>query len=460
MHNLESLLAQAGSFPMGDVLAPYIYVFYTAFVVSFIFTPIMRMIAIHYGIIDEPDGIRKMHSNPVAYLGGIAVFLGWIAGLATSQYLNLHRQEPGLAPHVRVEFGIIVGACIIVILGLWDDVRHIRPWSKILGQIAAAAFLLAQGIGTRCAEPVLNPIGERLLRMAYSSPFQGLTGHIYDFLGWPSNAIPFFAPWFIILTSSVFVIFVVVGCCNAANLMDGLDGLCGGVTAIIAAGFLFIAVNLAASGSAINANWDALRIVLALALLGGVLGFVPFNFNPASIFMGDTGSMFLGFCCAVMIILMAQGQHPKWFLAAMVIFALPVLDTALAFARRWINGRPLFSADRFHFHHQLVARGYTIKQTVLISYGLAIFFALMGAMIVYLRTRFAGALYLVIFASIIVAAYKMGMVHEKPATVKAGGLGKEAQTAIPLQDATFIDVEGSTESDSLDIREAPTKTKV
>ncbi len=129
--------------------------------------------------------------------------------------------------------------------------------------------------------------------------------------------------------------------------------------------------------------------------------------------MGDTGSMFLGFCCGTMIILMAEVQS-KWFLAAMVMFALPILDTSLAFARRWIARRPIFSADAQHFHHQLVARGFSIRQTVMIEYGLSVVFALLGIAIVYVRTRYAVALYLVTFGSIIVAAYKMGMVHERP----------------------------------------------
>ena len=192
--------------------------------------------------------------------------------------------------------------------------------------------------------------------------------------------------------------------------MDGLDGLCGGVTAIIAAGFLFLAVHLAQTGGGANTNWDALRVVLGLALLGGVLGFVPFNFNPASIFMGDTGSMFLGYACALMILLMGEVAS-KWFLAAMVMFALPVLDTGLAFARRWVNRRPVFSPDKYHFHHQLVARGLTVRRAVVFSYGLAVIFVICGAAIVFMRTRYAVAFYLVIFCSIIVAAYKMGMVH-------------------------------------------------
>jgi UDP-GlcNAc:undecaprenyl-phosphate GlcNAc-1-phosphate transferase len=230
------------------------------------------------------------------------------------------------------------------------------------------------------------------------------------------------------VTSSVVVVCVVVACCNATNLMDGLDGLCGGVTAVIAAGFLFLAVHLAISTGGYNPNLDAMRVVIAIALLGAVLGFIPYNFNPASIFMGDTGSMFLGFCCATMILLMAQGQHWRWFLASMVMFALPVLDTALAFARRWVNGRPLFSADKLHFHHQLVARGFSVKKTVLISYGLALFFAVAGASIAITRTRYAVAGYLIIFGYIIVAAYKMGMVHEKPRVVKRSDLAAGVAT--------------------------------
>jgi UDP-GlcNAc:undecaprenyl-phosphate GlcNAc-1-phosphate transferase len=231
----------------------------------------------------------------------------------------------------------------------------------------------------------------------------------------------------ITVASCCLVVAMVVGCCNASNLIDGLDGLCGGVTAIIAGGLLFLAIHLAMNSRGLNANWDGIRVVVALALMGAVLGFVPFNFNPASIFMGDTGSMFLGFVCAVLIMLMAQEEHPKWFLAAMVMFALPVLDTALAFTRRWLAGRSIFSADRYHFHHQLLSRGYTVRKTVLISYGLAAFFALMGASIVMVRTRYSIAFWLIIFSYIVVAAYKMGMIHERPAVATPGNLAQSEQ---------------------------------
>ncbi|HYE18283.1 MAG TPA: MraY family glycosyltransferase [Tepidisphaeraceae bacterium] len=421
-------------FPTTDhLLEQYIYVFYAAFAVSFLFTPIMRVVANYWGVVDNPDRVRKMHSVPIAYLGGVAVFLGWLSGLAVSQFRKMPIQEPGLTQHVTISFAIVAGASVIIVLGLWDDVFTLRPWMKILGQVVAALFLLAEGFGTRC------------------------TGLLFDtYNGWVSvqeaaggrwALLPHVPEWVTVATSCIAVVFVVVGCCNATNLMDGLDGLCSGVTAIIAFGFLFLSIHLATTSGAMNPNLDTMRVVLAIALLGAVLGFIPYNFNPASIFMGDTGSMFLGFCCAVTMILMAQGQHWKWFLASMVMFALPVLDTALAFTRRWIAGRPLFSADKQHFHHQMVARGLSVKQTVMVSYGLALFFACLGGAIAFMRTRYAIAAYLMVFGYLIVAAYKMGMVHEKPRTVTRRDLSAAADGGAtangadqPVEPSGVIDV--------------------
>ncbi|HWB54397.1 MAG TPA: MraY family glycosyltransferase [Tepidisphaeraceae bacterium] len=409
-----------------QVLSPYIYVLYISFLITLIFTPIMRMVALHYGIIDNPDKARKLHARPIAYLGGVAVFLGWIAGLAVSTFLRLHTSDPSQPQPVVMKFSIVSGACIIVLLGLWDDILSIRPIHKIAGQVFAAIFLLLDGIGTRCFQPILDPISHALTLRFGLPPIPDVV---------------------VVGVSCVAVVLLVVGCCNASNLIDGLDGLCGGVTAIISGGLLFLAIHLAMYGGGLNANWDGIRVVVALALMGAVLGFVPYNFNPASIFMGDTGSMFLGFVCAVLIILMGQGQHPKWFLASMVMFALPVLDTALAFARRWINGRPVFSPDKYHFHHQLLSRGFTVRQTVLISYGLAFFFALMGASIVLVRTRYSLAFWLIIFSYIIVAAYKMGMIHERSAVDTPGSLAKsEQEMTIDVEDESVLEIPESPET--------------
>lgn len=417
---MQAILGQTDgvAFTADQVLSPYVYAFYASFLMAFVFTPVMRSVARYYGIIDQPDE-RKVHSKPVAYLGGVAVFLGWMAGLSVSQFLYMQRNTPGLDVLV-VRFGIVAGACIIVALGLWDDLRKITPRVKITGQVVAALLLISSGAGTNITEHFLQPV---MVRLAHYFGLQ-VDPAVYES--------------FVFLSSSALVIAIVVFCCNATNLMDGLDGLCGGVTAIIAAGFLFLAVHLAMYGGGAGTNWDVLRVVLGLSLLGAVLAFVPFNFNPASIFMGDAGSMFLGFTCALMIILMGEVAS-KWFLAALVMFSLPILDTSLAFARRYVNRRPVFSADKHHFHHQLVARGLTVRKAVVLSYGLTIFFVLCGAAIVFMRTRYAVAFYIWIFCTIMVAAYKMGMVHERATVVKRRTLdSSDVQTPTSRLEPTSV----------------------
>lgn len=405
-----------------QVLSPYVWTFYAAFIIAYIFTPVMRSVAIYYGIVDRPDLVRKLHSQPVAYLGGVAVFIGWIAGLAMTQFAASHvTQLPGMPERLTIAPAILVAAIIIVTLGLWDDTKHISPRIKIAGQLLAAVALLSNGIGVDVTKFLVNNIIIRVeARLALDVTLETRNAWIH---------------WITLATSIPLTAGLIIFCCNASNLMDGLDGLCGGVTGIIAIGFVILAIILAqASGNYATmddlrdrANGDGMRLVIALALLGSVLGFVPYNFNPASIFMGDTGSMFLGFICAIMILLLG-GVDGKWLLAGMVMFALPVLDTSLAFARRWVAGRPFFSADRHHFHHQLVQRGLSVKQAVLVSYVLTAFFVACGIMMVYLRTRYAVAFYLVLFGSIIVAAYKMGMVHERQVLEKAAKIDKSSST--------------------------------
>jgi UDP-GlcNAc:undecaprenyl-phosphate GlcNAc-1-phosphate transferase len=381
-----------------QVLAPYVIVFCLGFVVAYLATPVMRWLAVTRNIVDRPDGDggRKLHRRPVAYLGGIAVFVGLVTALGLGQlFSDIH--VPGVEGKLSVPGPIVVGITVITLLGLIDDIRGISPIVKILGQVAAAICLLSFGVG------------DTVLLEVVSFVYRWLEVN----LGVPVT------PAMVALTSTFFswgfVIALVVFCCNASNLMDGLDGLCGGVTAIIALGLVFVAASVAQGGSIGRAEEDALRVALSLAIFGSVLGFLPFNFNPASIFMGDAGSLLMGFCVAVMIILLGD-VGSKWLLGGMVMFSLPVLDTALAFARRWLAGRPLFSADKHHFHHQLMHRGkLTVRQAVLVSYGLTIFFVISGAMMVYLRTRYAVAFYLVLFGCIIVAAYKIGMIHERAA---------------------------------------------
>ncbi|MBC7783283.1 MAG: undecaprenyl/decaprenyl-phosphate alpha-N-acetylglucosaminyl 1-phosphate transferase, partial [Burkholderiales bacterium] len=261
-----------------QVLSPYIWSFYASFLIAFVFTPILRSVAIYYGIVDKPDLVRKLHAQPVAYLGGVAVFMGWLGGMAATQFTPMHMTELGVDDRLRVPLAIILAAIIILILGLWDDILHLSPRVKIFGQLLAAVALLSQGIGMELTHFLVNNVAIRIeSRLGMMIPLG-----IIDWTTW--------------VTSVGATVGLVVFCCNASNLMDGLDGLCGGVTGINAIGFVFLAVIIAQPESIFadsasfteKINGDGLRVVIALALLGGVLGFVPYNFNPASIFMGDT----------------------------------------------------------------------------------------------------------------------------------------------------------------------------
>jgi len=189
------------------------------------------------------------------------------------------------------------------------------------------------------------------------------------------------------------VMFFVLGATNSLNLLDGLDGLCAGVTAIITVAMLLLATHLATWG--FSDFGDPVRIVLCLGLVGGVCGFLPFNRHPAKIFMGDAGSMLLGFVTAALMVLFAE-RVPRWWLASIVVFGLPILDTAVAVARRLLNHRPIFVSDRGHIYDQMIDRGASLRKTVAICYGLAGLYALVGLAMSQIRTRYAAVVYLLV----------------------------------------------------------------
>jgi len=392
------------------VIQPYMPVFYVSFLATIILTPLMRVLAHRHGIVDDPDGKRKVHSQPIAYLGGVSIFLGWLAGVSISVFLRPHNAELIVLNSVQIPPGVLLGAATVVLFGLLDDVYSLSAKVKLFGQFLAALFLIvpgALGIGgndfflgvhqahTGPAWMIIDP----LIRNGYIHADVAT-------LSWFAPAVTVF--------SALVAIAVIVSTCNATNLLDGLDGLCSGVTGVMSIGYLILAVYLASQmvstegGSPI----DPTRITLSLALLGAVLGFLPFNFNPASIFMGDTGSMFLGYICGVMILLFGQNGTIRWFLSAIIMFGLPMMDTFLAIVRRKLNGKPIFSPDSNHFHHFLVKRGYTVRKAVLISYAVAAIFVSFALIIVIMPTRMAIGIYLVLFGYIIVSAFKMGMIFQ------------------------------------------------
>lgn len=335
-------------------------------------TWLCKKIAIRLGIVDKPDAFVKTHKEPVAYLGGIGILVGLTVGILAGIAMIQDCQDFGTA--LSWLLGILAGGAIACFVGLVDDILDIRPWQKLLGQFVASGTLILVGI---------------LPNLEYFSMPFGLS--IPDPVHFSLGAFV--------------VVFFVLGASNSLNLLDGLDGLCGGVTAIITIGMLLLAMHLATWG--FSDAGDPVRIIICLSLVGGVLGFLPFNRHPAKIFMGDAGSMLLGFVMAAMMILFAE-TIPRWWMASIVIFGLPILDTATALVRRLINKRPLMVSDRGHIYDQLIDRGIPLKKTVAICYALAGTYALIGITMSQIRTRYALVIYVVVFVASAAIVWKKG----------------------------------------------------
>lgn len=285
-----------------------------AFLISFTTTPIARVIAFKVGAIDVPKDNRRMHKKPIPRMGGLAIFLGFAITVIVFC-------EPS-----REIIGMLLGALLLIIVGIFDDIYSLPALFKLFLQIVSATIAVLMG-----------------------NVITGVT--IFgNYINLGSYAAPLSVIW---ITALI----------NAVNLIDGLDGLSCGVSAISSVSLLLSAFFLPEPSFVI--------ILLIAALTGACIGFLPFNFNPASIFMGDTGAMFLGYTLAIISI---QGFFKidalLSFWIPFLVFALPILDTSFAFARRILHGKSPFSADRGHIHHKLIDMGFTQKQSVMILYSI------------------------------------------------------------------------------------------
>jgi UDP-GlcNAc:undecaprenyl-phosphate GlcNAc-1-phosphate transferase len=348
-----------------------------AFVASLAATWLCKRVAIKFGIVDRPDDLVKTHKEPIAYLGGIGMLIGLTIGVLVG--IGCLPREEFFGPALKWLLGILAGGVVACFVGVADDIFEIKPWQKILGQVVAAAILIFVGIipGLRyIAGPLHLPMSHTLETV----------------LG------------------AFVVIFFVVGATNSLNLLDGLDGLCAGVTAIITLAMLLLSIQLATWGY--SEVGDPVRIVICLGLVGGVCGFLPFNRYPAKIFMGDAGSMLLGFTIAALMLLFAE-RLARWWMASIVVFGLPILDTAVALVRRMLNHRPLFVSDRGHIYDQMIDRGIPLKRTVFISYLLAALYAAVGLVMAQIRTRYAAVVYVVVFAVSGIIVWKKGYLKMK-----------------------------------------------
>ena len=289
-----------------------------ALVVSFAATPAVKRLAQRVGAIDVPKDERRVHNKPIPRLGGLAIFIGFL--LSVVLFADITQQLQG----------ILIGAVIIVIIGVIDDMIQLRALIKFLIQIVAALVAVSFGV-------VID---------TFTNPFTLSASH---YIHLNSLSVPITVIWIVAITNSV-------------NLIDGLDGLAAGVSIISSIVMLVISLMI----SDIN-----VAVVMA-ALTGACLGFLPHNFNPAKIFMGDTGALLLGYILATMSILGLFKLYALLsFAAPFLVLALPLVDTSFAFLRRLLKGKNPMSPDRGHFHHRLLDMGLSQRQAVLIMYSIS-----------------------------------------------------------------------------------------
>jgi|SRR5579884_1178822 len=298
-----------------------LFLFFVSFLISYLIIPITRNIALKFKLFDLPDQ-RKVHSRAIPRIGGVAIYFGFMLPLLILQ----------LFPHPSVRFPgntgylFFMGTTLIFLLGIMDDIKGLNAWQKLPIQIIAALLI-------------------------------GLDGYQINSFPLPFGEVIHLGPFGLIVT-----VFWLVGLGNAINLIDGLDGLAGGISAIGALTLFFVLL--------MSGNVD--RAYLPLLLVGSTVGFLRYNFYPARIFMGDSGSLFLGFTLGAVALQSFQELTVTVpLLVPIVALGIPIADTLFSMVRRFINGTSIFSADREHFHHKLILKGFTHRQAVLLLYGIS-----------------------------------------------------------------------------------------
>jgi UDP-GlcNAc:undecaprenyl-phosphate/decaprenyl-phosphate GlcNAc-1-phosphate transferase len=283
--------------------------------ISLASTPLVKNLAVKIGAVDVPRDNRRMHKKPIPTIGGVAIYIGFIIVMLLKKSLVTDAQ-----------WGLMFGATIVLIGGVLDDKYDLRPWQKLIFQISAAVCLLVAGVKI---EVVTNPFG---------SEFSSIDlGALY---------IPVTILW-------------VVGLTNAINFIDGLDGLAAGIALISTLTILIISI--------LENRVEAAYMTAILS--GSILGFLPYNFNPASIFMGDTGAQLLGFILAAISIDGTVKSATAIAISVPILaLGLPIFDTLFAMVRRKVNGKPMMQGDRGHLHHRLLDMGMSQRKAVIIMY--------------------------------------------------------------------------------------------
>lgn len=337
---------------MENALVPFVI----SAVISFFMTPIAKKLAVKIGAVDIPKDERRVHNKPMPLLGGLAIY---IAVIITSLLF---------LPKDRTLISIIVGGSIIFVSGFFDDIKELSPKGKLIFQLVAAIVLI---LGDVKIDAITNPLDR---------PGAVLSLGIF--------AVPI-------------TIFWVVGITNTLNLIDGLDGLAAGVAMIASLSFSLVANKF---------NYIPV-IIMSAIVAGACTGFLPYNFNPAKIFMGDTGALFLGFIMAALSI---EGVMKSVATIAVVvpiiILGVPIFDTTFAIFRRLLNGKSIAEADKGHLHHRLLKLGFSQRKTVLILYSISAIFGIIAIFISDANSNRAFYVAIIVFLITVILASKMGLI--------------------------------------------------
>jgi len=411
-HSATAPAAFSDAVELLNVFAP---VFIAGFLITLAATPVMQRLALIVGVVDAPDLHRKQHREPIAYLGGLAVFVGFMAAILVS-YIAIDGEAADFAPF---PVAILVGASAIALTGLADDIWQWDARLKIAGQLIAAAALAHSEIGVGAITGLLQPFfGNSDATLFKLGAFTVLNGTLFYWI------------------AVAFIGFVIIAACNSANLIDGLDGLLTGSTAIMSAGFLAVSLLMASTLTIEDpqTSYAGVRVVLSLALLGTMLGFLPWNFNPAVIFLGDCGSLLIGYLCVVTILLFGEQGSTSLVLAGFIIFGLPITDTTLAIIRRKLAGVSMDTSDAQHIHHQLKRTFGSVKKAVVGLYAITAVFTMIGvalaAVLLLTQTRvmIVYAIGMVFFGMLVCVAIKIALLQR----AQSQALTASVPTPLPM----------------------------
>lgn len=328
----------------------------TCFLIAFLITFYVKKIAKHVGAMDIPNK-RKVHKEPMPRLGGLGVFLTFLFGYMLFGVQSLQMNA------------ILIGAFIIVLVGVIDDISPLGAKTKFLGQLLAASIILFYG----------NIILDKITLWGYSLNFG-------------------------ILAYPITIIFV-LACINMINLIDGLDGLSTGICSIF-----YMTIGIIAF---MKATIGGLHVSLSFIMLGASLGFLVHNFHPAKIFSGDSGSMFQGFMIATISLLGFKTVSMTSFFVPILLLGIPILDTLFAIIRRTLKKKPIYKPDKEHLHHQLLKLGLSHRSTVLAIYGMNLLFAFASIIYVLNNKKLGIIIYTIILILILFIIFKTGIIKEK-----------------------------------------------